>query len=155
MHEYLFPAAEMDMGTEADQKALQEKLASLSCKWPEDDGSGRAAEGIFKNKDFTIYARETGDMLYIRLKDADTELELTAGKDRPGLFAMNPGLFSETATTWAAQYGCKEGKLHLVARNLNGPQRLDAQVTCADGKIEVDTSRSLCFIQYTGVLEKE
>ncbi len=155
MHEYLFPAAEMDMGTEADQKALQEKLASLSCKWPEDDGSGRAAEGIFKNKEFTIYARETGNMLYVRLKDADTELELTAGKDRPSLFAMNPGLFSETATTWAAQYGWKEGRLHLVARNLNGPQRLDAQVTCADGKIEVDTSRSLCFIQYTGVLEKE
>ncbi len=155
MHEYLFPSAEMEMGTEEEQQALQQQLASLSCKWPEDDGSGHAAEGMFKNKDFTLYAKETENVLSVRLQNTDTELEILAGKDGLVFFSVNPGLFSETATVWAGRYGWEEGKMHLMARNLGGPQRLDAVVSCADGKIEVDTSRSLCFIQYTGVLEKE
>ena len=87
--------------------------------------------------------------------DPDVELEMLAGKDQPVLFPMDPGLFSETANTWAAQYGWEKGKLHLVARNLNGPQRLDAWVTYGEGKIELDTTKSLCFIQYTGTLEKQ
>lgn len=155
MHEYLFPSAEMEMGTEEEQQALQQKLASLCCKWPENDGSGHAAEGIFKNKDFTLYAKETENVLSVRLQNTDTELEILAGKDGLVFFSVNPGLFSDTATVWAGRYGWEEGKMHLMARNLGGPQRLDAVVSCADGKIEVDTSRSLCFIQYTGVLEKQ
>lgn len=155
MHEYLFPSADMERGTAEEQKALQNKLASLSCKWPEDDGSGHDVEGIFKNKDFTLYAKETDDVLSVRLKDPDTELEILAGKDALVFFSVNPGLFSDTASVWAGRYGWEEGKMHLVARNLGGPQRLDAVVSFADGKIELDTARSLCFIQYTGVLEKE
>ncbi len=155
LHEYLFPAADMEPGTAEEQAALQQKVKSLSCPWPENDGSGACANGVFKNKDITICAKETEGILNLRLMEQDMELEMIAGREEPVLFPMNPGICSETANIWAAKYGWEDGKLHLTARNLNGPQRLDAVVACTDGKMELDTTKSLCFIQYTGILEKE
>lgn len=155
MHEYLFPAADMEPGTEEDQKALQEKLAALACKWPEDDGTGWDADGFYKNREIGLYIRETESGMALRLLYGDIELEVLAGKGRPVMFPMNPGIAADTANTWMAQYGWQEGKLHLLGRNLNGPQKLDMVLSFADGKIELDTAKSLCFLQYTGVLEKQ
>ena len=163
LHEYLFPAADMAPGTEADQRALQQKLASLSCKWPQDDGTGREWDGFYKSREAAFvqeeaafYARENNGVLHLRLMDGALELEMLFGRNQLVLFPVNPGIYGDQAHVWQGKYGWQEGKVHLLARCLNGPVKLDMEIAFPEeGKIEVDASRSLCFLQYKGVMEKQ
>lgn len=155
MHEYLFPAAEMAPGTEEEQKALQEKLASLSVNWPKDDGTKADVGGVYTCDQFTLYLKEGEDVLSIRLKNHEFEQEILAGKNKLLTFAlpqMNPG---DIAVVCQAKYGWEEGKLHLMARSINGPMRLDAVASFRDGKMEIDANQSLAFLQGTVTLEKQ
>ena len=154
LHEYLFPATDMEPGTEEEQKALQQKLVSLACVWPQDDGSGSLPDGYYKNDEMALFFRENEDVLTFRLMDEQMEVEMQFGKASPVLFPMNPGIYTDQANAWMGQYGWEEGTLHLVARNLNGPQRLEMTISFQDGKMEMDTTKFLCFFQYKGILER-
>lgn len=156
LHEYLFPAADMAPGTAADQQALQQKLASLSCQWPQDDGTGREWDGFYKSDEAAFYAKENDGILSLRLIDGSMELEMLFGLEQPVLFPVGPGIYGDQAHVWQGKCGWEEGKLHLLARCLNGPAKLDMVITFPEeGKIEVDASRSVCFLQHKGVMEKQ
>ncbi len=132
LHEYLFPAGNMEPGTPEEQKQLQERLAALAYPWPEHDGTqmhgAYAADGIdlcLTNDEVALlldghsYRFKLGEQM-----DFDLEMH-SLGRVLP--------VVCRTCAGWQA------GKLHLLMRTPNGPYVLRATVTPTDAGMELTT----------------
>ncbi len=154
MHEYLFPAAEMVPAAEEEQAALQEKLNSLSVRWPENDGSGQCVDGVYRNEKVILYVKETEGALHVCVQAMGVEWQIRAGLGQPVAFTVPADDAGDIPTQWMGAYGWQEGKLHLIARSINAPRRIEVVVAVQDGKLDMDTEKSICFVRYKGQLEK-
>ncbi len=122
LHQYLFPAADMEPGTPEDQARLAAKLADLCHPWPEDDGSGMDISGEYACGDSSMVIRQEGELLRIDRKEPkpDDCVSITYGKGQP---LRNESFLKgiEVETKYLAAYGWQDGVLHIAERELIAP----------------------------------
>jgi hypothetical protein len=142
LHEYLFPAADMEPGTEAEQAELQKRLAELNHPWPEDDGSASPIAGTYECEQMSLDIRWDGEVLKIAHRDPKDPREtydMDYGKEQPmrcrGIAQFN-GNGSDANCLGA--YGWQKGSLHIAERMLAAPFAVKAALTPVEEGLELD-----------------
>ena len=114
LHEYLFPAADMEPGTAEEQAELQARIAALNYPWPEHDESQNAPVGTYTDGEATLTIDEDGTATI--LLDGDT-LRFGPGCKR---YAEESEPGSKTLH-FEGVYGMQNGKMTLLERSLEAP----------------------------------
>lgn len=148
VHEYLFDAADMEAGTEAEKLELEALLANLAYPVP----SGRGERAV--NGTLVLENEEGKTVLTFAQQDADSDIMLTAqayalpGEAVTQTIAFGQGEFRKTRYEDApfcpmgmdilGAYGWQDGKLTLVARTPDGPYSMDNTFRFEEDGVYVD-----------------
>ncbi len=141
LHEYLFPAADMEPGTAEEQQELQRRLAALCYEWPKDDGSGVPLSGTYADGKMALDIRWDGELLKMESKmdELDNSYSMEYGKGQPvrcaGLAQFNE---KESDVNYLGAYGWQKGVLHIAERTLSAPFAMKASLTPVEGGLELD-----------------
>lgn len=141
LHEYLFPAADMEPGTPEDAAQLTERLSALCHAWPEDDGSGVAIDGTYCGGETTLTIRQEGEQLRIIQKAADPNAcsDAVYGRGQAVENAVSVQMMGkEKQLHLLCAYGWKQGVLHIASRELAAPFAMKATLTPTADGLELD-----------------
>ncbi len=141
LHEYLFPAAEMEPGTAEEQAELARRLAGLQHPWPEDDGSGTAIDGVYGTEEMTLTIRQEENGMRIAQKAADPNAcaDLLYGMGQPTENTLSLYMMGEEKKLRVlCACGWKNGVLHIVNRQPTAPFAMKAALTPVEDGLELD-----------------
>ena len=122
LHEYLFPAADMEPGTPEEQKAFREREAALSCPWPGNDDSGEVPEGVWKSDEGQLSLKQYGRLIAVSFTDEDTPkgTQWLYGLDAP-YFCNAESLGWKPLGNMIRKAGWEKGVLSLESRSPDSP----------------------------------
>ena len=145
LHEYLFPAAQMEPGTPEEQQLLQKRLAELSYPWPVHDETP-AACGIYANDGISLQLTEKTAELTL----PNVEKSVICAFDHGGQDIVCPFTYGEQTSFELANWifgapkvhfttgaGWSNGKLTLLMRSTEAPHVLRAEGTLTADGIEL------------------
>ena len=122
LHEYLFPAADMEPGTPEERRAFREREAALSCPWPENDDSGEVWEGEWESDEGTLSLQQYGRVIRLVFKDEQNP------KGTQWIYGLDaPYRGNAEAVGWMfmghmiRKAGWEKGVLMLQSRTPDGP----------------------------------
>ena len=135
MHEYLFPAAEMEPGTAQEQQLLKRRLAELAYPWPshEDDASELASRYVGEDVELRIEAMGVS----LHFAEGDTQAHCEMGWFEPEAFEFVPGIPGAPAVRCLGMAGWKDGVLSMLVRMPEAPFTIIAQAKPKDGGLEL------------------
>ena len=118
LHEYLFPAANMEPGTAEEQEALQKRLAELNHPWPEhsDDVSVLVHSYAGDQVEMTVAAHGVNVKV-----SGGVSIDAVFGWGEPEPFVVEEAFIAAPPVHWMGVAGWKDGKLSLLARTVEGP----------------------------------
>ena len=147
LHEYLFPAAQMEPGTPEEQAELARRLAALQHAWPEDDGCGLDIDGVYGDGETTLTIRQEGERLRIvqKAKDPNECSDALYGKGQPVENTVSFQMMGEEKQFHVlCGYGWKQGVLHIANRQVTAPFVMKATLTPVAAGLEMDMTGIGC-----------
>ena len=144
LHEYLFPAAEMEPAPEEERRAFREREASLCCGWPSDDGSGHCPEGVWSWEDGSVALRQDGRRVVLTLvrKELPAPALWVFGLDEP--YAGNLENIGPGPMHFLRKAGWEKGALRLMSRSPEGPAVLLITLTPGADGLRMAVSGTFC-----------
>lgn len=128
MADYIFPAAEADPGTGAEQAALAARSAGLSHPFPADSGEGPLPAGTYvrdDGKETVAFALSDG-ILRITGESEDGPTDALFGRGMPAESVAPPSPFTATVQPSLGAWGRADGKLRIACRMPRAPFFLEA-----------------------------
>lgn len=141
LHEYLFPAAQMDPGTAEEQEELTRRLAALQHPWPADDGSDVEIAGTFSDGETTLTIQQEAGGLRIveKGKNPNECSDVLYGMGQPVENTITLHVIGEEKHIHVlCACGWKQGVLHVVNRQVAAPFAMQASLTPVADGLELD-----------------
>ena len=117
LHEYLFPAADMEPGTPEERRAFREREAALACAWPGNDDSGEIPCGTWACGEARFTLARKGRTVVLGMKEDGMTGDLLSvyGLDAPYHCNAEKGFHTQRKAGW------ENGELRLESRMIGGP----------------------------------
>ena len=117
LHEYLFPAAEMEPGTPEEQKAFRERETALCCPWVSNDDSGDIPCGGWTDGKERFTLRQQDREIILGRPEDGMSGDLLSVYSLDGPYRNNV----LQGFNMLCKAGWEDGTLRLQARMLGGP----------------------------------